>query len=499
MSFQDLSLFSAKEMVEQAPGQTERFVRGQVEMLAGAVPKMPGEAAAASQVVARDIRSHGFARLALAMIATVGAAALAEWLLRRALLRATRRQGVLVEFAPLLAFAAVGLALFLSFTWPEAVRRAMLILLLAVGGYRLLRSATGLLLAASSDAALDRTANLPRSIDIDQTDVPFWQNRLEWGAAIAIAGWALVGLLPALGISSDVQRVIAYSFGLGVLSVAIDVVWRRPSFRISGSAARGWALTAYLIALWLVWVMGLVGLFWIGVYVLVLPKAIRAAERTALRITGGREASLSRRMVDVAIVRGARALVLAAAVGWLFHVWEVRAAVIGESPLMARLAEGVVKGAIILLAADLIWQVSRAFIEYRLDAAAGGETAEEMARNGRLRTLLPIFRNTLGVFIAVVAVLMVLSGLGVEVGPLVAGAGIFGVAVGFGAQTLVKDILSGVFYMLDDAFRVGEYIQSGSYKGTVESFSLRSVRLRHHRGPVYTVPFGELGAVQNMS
>ena len=78
-------------------------------------------------------------------------------------------------------------------------------------------------------------------------------------------------------------------------------------------------------------------------------------------------------------------------------------------------------------------------------------------------------------------------------------AGIFGVAIGFGSQTLVKDILSGVFYMLDDAFRVGEYIQSGSYKGTVESFSLRSVRLRHHRGPVFTVPFGTLGAVQNMS
>ncbi len=58
---------------------------------------------------------------------------------------------------------------------------------------------------------------------------------------------------------------------------------------------------------------------------------------------------------------------------------------------------------------------------------------------------------------------------------------------------------SGVFFLFDDAFRVGEYIQSGSYKGTVESFSLRSVRLRHHRGPVYTVPFGVLGAVQNMS
>jgi small-conductance mechanosensitive channel len=101
--------------------------------------------------------------------------------------------------------------------------------------------------------------------------------------------------------------------------------------------------------------------------------------------------------------------------------------------------------------------------------------------------------------LAVVAVLMTLSALGVEIGPLIAGAGIAGVAIGFGAQTLVKDIISGIFYLLDDAFRVGEYIQSGSYKGTVESFSLRSVKLRHHRGPVYTVPFGELGAVQNMS
>src|ERR671912_508311 len=94
---------------------------------------------------------------------------------------------------------------------------------------------------------------------------------------------------------------------------------------------------------------------------------------------------------------------------------------------------------------------------------------------------------------------MALSALGVEIGPLIAGAGIVGVAIGFGSQTLVKDVFSGVFYLLDDAFRVGEYIQSGSYKGTVESFSLRSIKLRHHRGPVYTVPFGELGAVQNMS
>ena len=121
---------------------------------------------------------------------------------------------------------------------------------------------------------------------------------------------------------------------------------------------------------------------------------------------------------------------------------------------------------------------------------AGGRGCERCCRS---------CATSLFIVLVVMAVLMALSALGVEIGPLIAGAGVVGVAIGFGAQTLVKDIISGMFYLLDDAFRVGEYIQSGSYKGTVECFSLRSVKLRHHRGPLYTVPFGELGAVQNMS
>ena len=116
-----------------------------------------------------------------------------------------------------------------------------------------------------------------------------------------------------------------------------------------------------------------------------------------------------------------------------------------------------------------------------------------------MRTLLPIFRNILFVVVIVVAVMMALAALGVEIGPLIAGASVVGVAIGFGAQTFVRDVIAGMFYLMDDAFRVGEYIQSGNYKGTVEGFSIRSVKLRHHRGPVYTVPFSLLGAVQNQS
>jgi small-conductance mechanosensitive channel len=151
--------------------------------------------------------------------------------------------------------------------------------------------------------------------------------------------------------------------------------------------------------------------------------------------------------------------------------------------------------------AHLGWSITKSLINRKLASVAGdtAQAPEEAARRARLRTLLPIFRNGLAAVLLVITILMVLAEMGVQIGPLIAGAGIFGVAIGFGSQTLVKDVISGVFYLMDDAFRVGEYIQSGSYKGTVESFSLRSVRLRHHRGPIFTVPFGELGAVQNMS
>src|SRR5690606_38473649 len=156
---------------------------------------------------------------------------------------------------------------------------------------------------------------------------------------------------------------------------------------------------------------------------------------------------------------------------------------------------------VILLLADFAWHLARAWIDCKLVEAREGETpdADEARRRARLRTLLPLLRNVLLVVLVVMAVLMALSAFGVQVGPLIAGAGVVGVAVGFGAQTLVRDIIAGMFYLLDDAFRVGEYIISGEYKGTVESFSLRSVKLRHHRGYLFTVPFGELGAVQNMS
>jgi small-conductance mechanosensitive channel len=151
----------------------------------------------------------------------------------------------------------------------------------------------------------------------------------------------------------------------------------------------------------------------------------------------------------------------------------------------------------------LIWQSACFYIARRLGeigtSASASATGRPPTVGSRLHTMLPLARLVLGIAIAVLATLTILSRLGVNIAPLIAGASVLGLAVSFGSQTLVKDIISGFFYLLDDAFRVGEYVQSGNYRGVVESFSLRSVKLRHQNGPLFTVPFGMLGAIQNMS
>jgi small-conductance mechanosensitive channel len=246
--------------------------------------------------------------------------------------------------------------------------------------------------------------------------------------------------------------------------------------------------------------------FWLAVVAVGLPAAMGATQRAThhlLRPPGtadGSEAAPG--VVAASLGRGLRALFIIGAALLLAWAWQIDLGALTARDTMAtHLLRGLLNAVVILLVADFAWHVLKALIDHKIAEAQnpGEPDSDEARRRARLRTLLPILRNVLFIILLVMALLMALSALGVEIGPLIAGAGVVGVAIGFGAQTIVKDIISGMFFLLDDAFRVGEYIQSGSNKGTVESFSLRSVKLRHHRGPLYTVPFSELGAIQNMS
>ncbi|RWP63146.1 mechanosensitive ion channel family protein [Mesorhizobium sp.] len=481
----------------------EAGIRARIGALGAAIPRLPEELSRAADIVSRDVNSGrpGLVMGILAVLIAVGFGA--EWAVRRALARTRSAvaqedagQAILFETVALLTFALASAGSFLAFGWPPLLRRIILTLLLAFIAFRIVRAAARLLFAfggATSDPS-DRPTPLFES----EASTRFWRWRASLVAGFLLFGWAIASLMPGLGFSPEVAELAAFLFGLGILATAIDVVWQRPDGR--GSLVTQSFLTLFLIVLWGAWVAGLLGVLWLGIFALVLPTALRGVGAAAQAFAGRSKRSGAMGVVlNVLIVRGARAAVIAAAVAWLAYIWRIRAASLAGSETGGFLITGLLNGIIILLIADLLWQLSKALIEYQMNLAADGGSADQLARSGRLRTLLPIFRNALAVFIAAVTVLTILAGLGVQILPLIAGAGIFGIAIGFGSQTLVKDVLSGVFYMMDDAFRVGEYIQSGSYKGTVESFSLRSVRLRHHRGPVYTVPFGELGAVQNMS
>jgi small-conductance mechanosensitive channel len=130
-----------------------------------------------------------------------------------------------------------------------------------------------------------------------------------------------------------------------------------------------------------------------------------------------------------------------------------------------------------------------------------GETEGEGGGMGvsRSETLLPLFRTILLILLSAIVVTSVLYSLGVQIGPLLAGASVVGIAIGFGSQKLVQDIISGMFFLIDDAFRRGEYVEVAGLKGTIEKLSMRSMRLRHQLGAVQTIPYGEINTVKNLS
>jgi small-conductance mechanosensitive channel len=369
----------------------------------------------------------------------------------------------------------------------------------------------------------------------------FWYRMLAWLIGWFAFGWVTVSLLATLGVDLGVRRLVAYVLGLGLLAMGLWVAFARPRTRLpeplpagdegasepvpgvdegkEGAAAAptapppaprrigggDWALAAFLALVWVLWVIRAMPAFWLAVVAMLVPVLMRLTHLAVTHVLRPIRPGVPQPPPGpwaVSIERGIRALWIVIGILTLAWAWGIglESLTAAETPF-TRLVRGALNVVVIVLLADLGWHLLRTTIDRKLAEAreTGTGSAEEVRRRARLRTLLPIFRNVALVVLVTMAALMALSALGVEIGPLIAGAGVVGVAIGFGAQTLVKDIISGMFYLLDDAFRVGEYIMSGSYKGTVESFSLRSVKLRHHRGPLYTVPFGELGAIQNMS
>jgi small-conductance mechanosensitive channel len=221
------------------------------------------------------------------------------------------------------------------------------------------------------------------------------------------------------------------------------------------------------------------------------PESGRAASREIQAVV----------LKNLRIVLGFIAIVLA------LGFWGVEAGGVAKAIAGERIGKAFFDIVVTALLAYAVWSVVKAVVSFHMKPAEGSEGDGAAAVTGdiggagqtRMETLLPLFRKVVLITLLIMAVLLVLSSLGVNIGPLIAGAGVLGLAIGFGAQALVRDIVSGIFFLLDDAFRMGEYVEIGDIRGSVEGISIRSLRLRHHNGPLHTVPFGEIKNLTNYS
>ena len=205
----------------------------------------------------------------------------------------------------------------------------------------------------------------------------------------------------------------------------------------------------------------------------------------------GKSEHIFRRIVRISIA--------AAVAVWLLTLWGVP---LPYAKIWARATFNIM---LICLAALIAWQFITRAINNKMMETAGGESQEASEDDegfgapvlDRSQTFLPVVKKFIASMLVAVVAMVVLSSIGIHIGPLLAGAGVIGLAIGFGAQKLVSDILSGFFFLLDDTFRIGEYITAGSVSGSVERITLRNLWLRHHRGMLQIVPFSDLGSITN--
>jgi len=522
---------AAQEAAEPRPATSlalER-IRNHLIRVAAAAPRLPNEIAQAIDRLGRDVAGIGIVgAIGIGLlIASLGGLGLLFYRrltepLRRRLAASpveisTERVTAVAKTSALdiggpLAFAAAGVGSLLLLSAPPLLEDLLLVWVIATASFLLLAALLRCVLRPVTARAPDGAREL-RLLPLTDQAATFYYRRLTLALGVFGFGYALAVSFNLLGVVAEGRQSISYVLGLVLLFLMLTTVWRSPRddgrvppLAVEARRLKPWLLSVGMVLIWLLWAAGAMRLFWLIAVLLILPMSIRTTRRMVehvMREPGTPEPGQRLRGVAaVCLDRGIRAILIAGAVLLLAWAWEIDLVDLTATDTFAtRMLRGLMSAIVIVLIADFLWQLAKTLLDRQISIAQTmGEPGSPEARRGaRLRTLLPIVRNVTLAVLAAVAGLMALASMGVEIGPLIAGAGVVGVAVGFGAQTVVKDVISGMFYLLDDAFRVGEYIESGKFKGTVESFSLRSVKLRHHRGPVFTVPFGELGAVQNMS
>jgi small-conductance mechanosensitive channel len=451
-----------------------------------------------------------------------------EWMRRRASAVGLVRRlpymagSFALDLLPVLVVIATGYALLASGMAGGLTSR--LVVLAVLNAYVLWRIIVSVARAVASPAS-----SKLRMIPISDSAARVIVSEIKVLAAVAVGGYVVAEAGLLFGLYQLAHDALLKLNALIVYGLVVRIVLRnrrglKQALRaregstgvlaaLRNAVASSWhrIIIVYLLALWLVWTLDiedgftrLLRLMLSAVVVAVLARLVSVAllalvDRGLRSMEGmdekypGMEARLSgyhamaRAGINIAIAL--------AAVVLLFQSWGLDA--IGwfaPRALGARVLAALGTIAATLLLALGVWEFVNAAIARHLAQLARNA---QLARSARLRTLLPMFRTTLLVTVSLIAGLVILSEIGVNIAPLLAGAGVIGLAIGFGSQKLVQDIITGLFLLLENAMQVGDVVTLGGMTGTVENLSIRTIRLRALDGAVHIVPFSAVTTVTN--
>ena len=427
-----------------------------------------------------------------------------------------------LELLPVLCFAAIGNLLLATHLGREATARVVILAL--VNAYVLYSTILYVSAAVVSPASSQPSLLIIRDETAAYFDV--WWTRI---AAVTVFGVAIANIALLLGLYQPAYVAVVRLLMLVVhLFVVIIILQCRRSIADAIRAPEGetgpfammrnrfadiWHILAIILnlALWAVWALQvqngyalLLRYFFAGVAVLAIARLASIAIMTALdrifrispeflRQFPGLEARANRYFPALrAIVSGVIAVITLIA---LLEVWGIDATDwLSGDRIGGRLLSALVTIGIAAVVALAIWETTNAGIDQHLVRLS---REGRYARAARLRTFLPMLRTTLLSVIVTVVALTALSELGVNIAPLLAGAGIVGIAIGFGSQKLVQDLITGLFLLLENAMQVGDTVTVSGLSGVVENLSIRTIRLRAGDGSIHIVPFSSVTSVTN--
>ena len=429
---------------------------------------------------------------------------------------------LVLELLPVICFAAIGNLLLATDLGREATPRV--VILAMVNAYVLYSSILYVTAALISPASSQPSLFVIR----DETAAYFevWWNRI---VAVTIFGVAIANIALLLGLFRPayvaIVRLVMLVPHLFVVIIILqcrrsiaDAIRARdtetgPFAMMRSRLADIWHIPAIILnlALWTVWALQvqngyalLLRYFFAGVAVLAIARLASIAMMTALdrifrispeflRQFPGLDARANRYFPALrATVSAVIAVITLIA---LLEVWGIDAAEwFSSDRIGGRLISALVTVGIAAVVALAIWEATNASIDQHLLRLS---REGRYARVARLRTFLPMLRTTLLSIIVTVVTLTALSEVGVNIAPLLAGAGIVGIAIGFGSQKLVQDLITGLFLLLENAMQVGDTVTVSGLSGVVENLSIRTIRLRAGDGSIHIVPFSSVTSVTN--